>query len=198
MRSLKHFRTFVAFLVLAQSMRLPAAAQAPQGGLRIVIVEGEGAINNVRQRVNRDPIVQVEDENRRPVAGAVVVFFLPDSGPSGTFVNGTRQLVVTTGADGRATAVGIRPNDQTGPMQIRVTASAAGETASAVINQTNAVGGGGGAGMSTGMKWLIGLGIAGAVAGGIVAGTRSGGGGTPPAPPAIVLTPGSPTVGGPR
>lgn len=199
MRPLKHLRTFLAFLVLTNLLRPPAAAQAPQTGLRIVIVEGEGAINNIRQRVNRDPIVQVEDDNRRPVGGAIVTFFLPDQGPSGTFVNGTRQLVVTTDAQGRASAVGIRPNNQTGQMQIRVTASFQGQTASALITQTNVAGAAAaGAGMSTAAKVLIVLGIAGAVAGGVVAGTRSGGGGTPPAPPAIVLTPGTPTVGGPR
>ena len=45
--------------------------------LNIVIVEGEGATNNIRQRVARQPIIQVEDENHKPVAGAVVVFTLP-------------------------------------------------------------------------------------------------------------------------
>ena len=51
---------------------------------------GEGAINNVKQKVNRDLIVQVEDESHRPIAGAALVFFLPDQGASGTFVNGSR------------------------------------------------------------------------------------------------------------
>src|SRR5215470_9009915 len=118
----------LAFLITINYLQIPAMAQA-QGGLRITIVEGEGAINNIRQRVNRDPIVQVEDDNRRPVAGAIVTFFLPDSGPSGTFVNGMRQLTVTTNAEGRAVATGIQPNNQTGPMQIRVTANYQGQTA---------------------------------------------------------------------
>ena len=49
-------------------------ADSPQTApmLNIVIVEGEGTLNNVKQRVNRDPIVQVEDENHKPVAGAAV------------------------------------------------------------------------------------------------------------------------------
>ena len=38
-----------------------------QSALRF-IVEGEGAINNIRLRTAREPIVQVEDENRKPVA----------------------------------------------------------------------------------------------------------------------------------
>ena len=56
-----------------------AAQQAPMK-LNIVIVEGDGAINNIRQRTAREPIVQVEDENNMPVAGATVYFLLPESG----------------------------------------------------------------------------------------------------------------------
>lgn len=199
-------RLFSTLLVLLL-MRPPAWAQLPPEGLRIVIVEGEGAINNVRQRINRDPIVQVEDENHKPVAGAVVTFLLPNQGPSGTFLNGQQMLTVTTDAQGRATATGLRTNNLPGQMQIRVTASFAGRTASAVINQTiqaAAAGGAGssgaGAGLSSTAKILIILGIAGgAAAGGIIAATHGGGGGTTPpvTNPPIVITPGTPTVGAP-
>ena len=191
-------------LILVNLLGVPAFAQAPPV-LNIVIVEGEGAINNLKQRVNRDPIVQVEDENHRPIAGAAVVFFLPDQGPSGTFVNGSRTLTVTTDAQGRATAMGIRTNQTSGPMQIRVTASFQGATASAVINQTNggAGGGGGGSGggMSAGAKIAIILAIAaGAAAGGVLAATQHGGGSgsTTPPPPLIVITAGTATVGAPK
>ena len=68
-----------------------AAPQAPAPAkLNIVIVEGEGAINNIRQRTAREPIVQVEDENRRPVAGAAVLFLLPEDGPGGRPSRNTR------------------------------------------------------------------------------------------------------------
>lgn len=193
---------FSVLLILSNFLGAPAFAQAPPT-LNIVIVEGEGAINNVKQRVNRDPIVQVEDENHRPIAGAAVVFFLPDSGPSGTFVNGSRTLTVNTDAQGRAVATGIRPNNMNGPFQIRVTASFQGVTAAAVINQTNAGGNGsatsagGGGGMSGGTKLaIILLIVGGAAAGGIIAATHGGGGGGGSAstPPPIVITAGTPTV----
>jgi hypothetical protein len=193
-------RLFLVCLLLANIAPRAAWAQAPTS-LRIVIVEGEGAINNVRQRVNREPVVQVEDENRKPIAGAVVVFFLPDQGPSGVFVNGSKTLTVTTDNQGQAAARGIRFNNQSGQMQIRVTASFQGQTASALITQTNAAGGGGGGGMSAGTKALITVLVIGAAAGagvGIYFGTRNNGPGTPVGPPAIVLTPGTPTVGGQR
>lgn len=201
---------FSVLLILSNLLGVPAFGQAPPI-LNIVIVEGEGAINNVKQRVNRDPIVQVEDENHRPIAGAAVVFFLPDQGASGTFVNGSRTLTVTTNAQGQAVATGIKPNNINGPMQIRVTASFSGVTASAVINQMNTGGSGaggsssattgGGGGLSGGAKIAIILAIAGAaVAGGVFAATRGGGGGSSAtvAPPGIVITPGTPTVGAPK
>src|SRR5262249_30679358 len=96
-------RVFLALLLVVNALPPAARAQEPSS-LRIVIVEGDGAINNIRQRVNREPVVQVEDENHKPIAGAVVVFFLPDQGPSGTFVNDSKTLTLTTDNMGQATA----------------------------------------------------------------------------------------------
>src|ERR1035437_2705000 len=56
--------------------------------LNIVVVEGEGAINNVRQRAARAPVVRVEEQNHKPIAGAAVAFTLPTGGASGEFSNG--------------------------------------------------------------------------------------------------------------
>ena len=187
-------RIFLVGLVLLNMLPARAWAQQAPTGLSIVIVEGDGAINNIRQRVNREPIVQVQDENRKPVAGAVVLFFLPEQGPSGTFANGSKMLMVITDNQGQARASGIRPNDQSGPLQMRVTASFQGLTASAVITQTNVAGAvaASAGGLSTTAKiWLI-VGIAGgAAAAGIVVATHNS------APAPIVLTPGTPSVGGP-
>jgi hypothetical protein len=193
-------RVLLVLLVLFNLLRVPAWAQQAVTGLSITIVEGEGAINNVRQRVNREPIVQVEDQNRRPVAGAVVVFLLPNQGASGTFADGSRMLMTVTDNQGRAAARGIRPNNQSGPMQIRVTASFQGLTASSVITQTNIVGSAAaaGAGLSTAAKWAIILGIAGgAAAAGAVIATHGGSSPSSSTPPPIVINPGTPSVGGP-
>jgi hypothetical protein len=191
-------RILLVILVLLNLFREPAWAQQAPTGLRINIVEGEGAINNVRQRVNREPIVQVEDQNRKPIAGAVVIFFLPDQGASGTFADGSRMLMTVTDNQGRASARGIRPNGQSGPMQIRVSASFSGLTASSVITQTNLAGAAaasGFAGLSTAAKLAIILGIAGgAAAAGAIVATHTGGSSTPPA---VVISPGTPSVGGP-
>ena len=57
-----HRSLFLIFLLILNYIGLPAWGQNPTS-LQILIVEGDGAINNVKQRVNREPIVQVEDEN---------------------------------------------------------------------------------------------------------------------------------------
>ena len=99
---------FLSCLLLAN---LIGAQDAPK--LFINIVEGEGALNNVKQRVNREPIVQVEDENHRPVAGATVTFLLPSDGPGGSFANGASTLVRTTSANGQ-TSMSLQPNQIAG------------------------------------------------------------------------------------
>lgn len=169
--------------------------------LKVVIVEGQGAINNIRSRTGREMIVRVEDENQQPVAGASVVFTLPSQGPSGTFVNNEKTLVLTTDNLGTAVARGLTPNRVEGKMEIRITASHQGKTASATITQFNMAvqnqksGGGNG-------KWIAILVAAGAAgAAGAVLGTRGNSSGptpTPTPPPAISISPGSGSVGPPQ
>jgi hypothetical protein len=183
--------------LLAQTTPLAAQDSPAAGKLNIVIVEGEGAINNVRQRVAREPIVQVEDENRRPVAGAAVTFLLPNQGAGASFANGSQSLTITTDAQGRAVARGLRPNNVNGEYQIRVNAVSEGRTATTTISQTNAITAAAAAG-GISAKVLAIIAIAGgAAAAGTVAATRGGNGnGGRPSP--TIITPGSPTVGGPQ
>lgn len=187
--------------ILAQNFPLRAQHPPAAGKIQIVIVEGEGAINNVRQRVAREPIVQVEDENRKPIAGAAVTFLLPNQGAGATFANGARSLTITTDSQGRAVARGLRPNNVNGQYEIRVNASHQGRTASTVINQTNApTAAAATGGISAKLIAIIAVAGGAAAAGIAVAATRNGngaggpgGGGSP-----TIITPGSPTVGGPQ
>lgn len=190
----------VTYLMVMQPLLGRPAQQAPTK-LNIVIVEGAGAINNIRQRTAREPIVQVVDENNRPVAGATVAFLLPGSGPGGTFPGGAHALTALTDQKGQAVAKGFVHNGEAGKFQIEVNASYQELTASTTINQANAVltaaaAGGGGAGKIIAILAAVG---GAAVAGVFVLGSKSNGGngGAPPAPPATTITPGAPSVGGP-
>ena len=194
------------FLLVILSLVPPLGAQAPtpaaSPNLVINILSGEGALNDIRQRTAREPIVQVEDENHKPVAGAAVLFLLPDSGPSGTFADGTRAFHTVTDADGRATTQGLKPNSVAGSWNLIVQASFAGATATATIHQQNVSGSGSGSSSSVasttvhtthilsakGLLILLGsMAAAGTVAG--VLATRGGS--------STTITPGTPTVGAP-
>ena len=100
-------------------------------------------------------------------------------------------------------ARGIKLNQVSGKMEIRVSASFQGKTGSALITQTNgvaaAVGAGAGAGISLKLIAIIAV-AATAAAIGAVAATSGGGGNTPAGAGTspTVITPGTPTVGGPR
>ncbi|MBI2685968.1 MAG: carboxypeptidase regulatory-like domain-containing protein [Acidobacteria bacterium] len=184
----------VLLSLLAQSVTYGYQDPPQIQKLNIEIVEGEGAVNNIRQRMAREPMVQVTDENRKPVAGAAVVFLLPNQGAGATFANGAKSLTTITDANGNAVARGLQANRLSGQYQVRVTASHQGRTASTSINMSNAAIGGGIASAAA-LKWLLILGAAGGAAAGIAVATNSGGGGQRSP---TTVTPGTPTVGAPR
>lgn len=115
-----------------------AASPAVPKALFIEIIEGEGELNDIRARTAREPIVEVQDENHRPVAGALVLFTADPSG-STRLVNfsGSPSLSVRTGPDGRATANGFRTTKNTGEVRILVKAVLGGVTAETVLHQRN-------------------------------------------------------------
>jgi hypothetical protein len=183
--------------VFAQQRTAPAK-------LNIVVVAGEAAVNDIRQRKAQEPIVQVEDENHQPLAGVAVLFSLPNSGPGGLFSNGTRTLQVVTNSRGRAFAEGLRANEVQGKFQIQVEASYEGVTSSTAINQVNSViTSGSGGGVSGKMIAILAI-AGGAAAGGVIAATRKGnnapasGSTAPPVQSPITITAGAPSVGGPQ
>ena len=169
---------------------------APVTALNIVILDSDGAINNIKQRTAREAIVRVEDQNHKPVAGALVLFAAPDNGPGGTFVDGLKSLQVTTDENGRAQAR-FHPNATTGAFVIKITAMFQGQSATAEIRQTNATGGGdaGGSVAPTTGFWLSGrtiLIISAVAAGAIAAGFAARGGSS------TTVSAGTATVGPPR
>jgi hypothetical protein len=187
--------------LLAGLIALPfppgAPAQAPVAKLNLVIVEGDGAINNIRQRTAREPVVEVQDENHKPVAGALILFETPSRGASAEFPGGAHSLSVTTDAQGRAVARGLQPNSAKGQYQIHITASYGGATASAVITQSNASAGSGTAASAGSGKLIAIVAFAGAaVAGGIYWATHTGGGSS--TNPATTIAAGAGSVGPPH
>jgi hypothetical protein len=125
-----------ASLQLATAPGVAQSAPVPSK-LFIQVLEGEGALNDMRSRTTREPIVQVQDENHKPIAGVVIIFTTPSSGASATFSNGLTNLQTVTDVEGKAIAAGFKPNGISGSYQIRVQANWNQLTTTSVINQTN-------------------------------------------------------------
>jgi hypothetical protein len=140
----------------------------PSGALRIVVIEGEEAVNVIQQKTAVAPVVEVRDQNGLPVPGAVVRFTL--GGGNASFAGGSQTLTITTNAAGRAAASAVNPL-ASGSVQIQVQATFQGQSAAATIAQTNVATAAqaSGTAASAGGGGVNGLAIAG-VAGGVAAG----------------------------
>jgi hypothetical protein len=109
------------------------AVSAQVAALRVVVIEGEDAVNIIQQKTAVRPIVEVRDRNDLPVAGALVTFSIP--GGASTF-GGAATLTVATNAAGQAAVTGLTPS-VAGAFQIQVSAAFQGQIATATIAQTN-------------------------------------------------------------
>lgn len=184
--------------LMASLLVVSATAQQPGGAprLKIVPLEGHNAVNYLVVRAATPPVVEVRDENDRPVEGAQVTFKLPTSGPGATTGNGEKTQTTTTDIRGQAGVQNYTTNTIAGRFIIEVTAAYQDRTAQFLMVQTNSLAAVppelGGPKKSNVWKWVIVGAIAGAGAGlGVYFGTR--GGNTP-----ISVAIGSVGVGGPR
>lgn len=167
--------------------------------LHIDILEGDGALNNIRQRDAREPVIQVTDENHKPVSGVAVLFLIHGggNGAGATFGGQALSLTATTGVDGIARAPGMVLRQNPGTFTIGVTATLGALVATSVIHQSAVLtalstgAGGVGAAASTGgtatvahhtifgLSKVVAITVGSAVAAGVVIGvvtaTRSGG-----------------------
>lgn len=135
-------RTWVCGLLAAVALPLCLAAyQLSPSSFHIAIIDGEGAMNNIKGRVAQEPIVQVQDEHHQPVKGAYVTFDSPKAGPSAAFAGGVLALTVVTNELGEAAAHGFKPNNVTGSFEIHVHVMYQGQPiGDAVIHQVNVSG----------------------------------------------------------
>jgi hypothetical protein len=200
-RSIKGASLWLSVLLVLEQPFLISAQElpAPPPKIQVVVVEGEAAIHNVREKKTTDVVVLVRDGNRKPMADATVTFVLPEQGAGATFNDGGRKLTAKTNDEGLAFARGVRPNGVEGPFRIEVAAEHNGDKASAAVTQfnMNVAQSKGGSG-----KLLAVLGIVGAAVAGGTAYALSNSNGTPSQPAAaatpIGITPGTSTVGPPR
>jgi hypothetical protein len=169
------FRRYVLLFAGLLFLRDPLRAVDP-ANLQIRVVEGDGQTYPLGSRATRGITIEVSDESGHPVVDAAVTFGLPESGSTGIFSNGSKTEIVTTHADGRASAWGMRWNRQAGTFDVRITATKGQARAGTVCSQT--LGASAGPSLSGGgssHKWIwIALGAAGAGAAAAVVASRGG------------------------
>jgi len=163
---------------------------------RIEVLEGDGAINNIRLHHAKEPVVRVSDQDGHPIPNVAVTFLLPSEGASGTF-DGKTSLTVMTDSNGQAVGRGLRPNAGAGQFQIRVTTSFQGQAATANIAQTNAEPAQGGISSKTILILAL-VGGAAAAGAAVALGKGKSSTSTTPPPSGAVISPGSPTFGPPQ
>ena len=189
----------VLCVVLSGVVAIPECRGQSSEKLNIVVVEGNGVINDIHQRTGRELVVRVEDADGKPIRGVVLAFAMPTEGATAAFADGSKMLVTVTNEQGTAIARVVNQVG-TGPMAIRVNASYEGRTASTRISQVNmlvpqAKKSGGSSSKLTVILVVVGA----AAAGGALALTRSKQ--SQPgavAPAAIGISPGTGTFGPPQ
>jgi uncharacterized iron-regulated membrane protein len=193
----------------------PAAPTTPMAplpmvrGLKVTALAGNHEANDLERALMTPLVVQVLDQNDRPVEGAEVIFRFPLNGPGATFRGGNTSQTVHTNGQGQAAAQNWMANNQVGTFEVRVTASYGNQLGETTVSMTNATrvaedkkGTRGYRGQKQARwyspKWVKIALIAGGAAtvAGIILATR--GGGSSSSTSTVTITPGSPTVGGPH
>lgn len=139
-------RWLTQFLVVLLALPSTVAAQAPAAplgsapttqSLKIVPLAGDGEMNDLQRKIMAPLVVQVLDQESRPVEGADITFRFPLTGPGVIFPDQKNSTTTRTNADGQAAATGWTANSMAGRFQIQVTASRGVEFGTAVLLMTN-------------------------------------------------------------
>ncbi len=189
------------------ALALPACLAAQSALLQVRLLE-DGAVFGPGSRA-AGLSVEVTDELGRPAEGVAVSVRLPFEGAGGVFANGLNTEVVTTGVDGRGMTSPVRWSQESGAVEVRITAVKgtlrAGTLAAVELASSGTVAAGRPARSApsralrrrVSRKWVI-LGVlaAGAAGAGFLAGragSRSGDSSTQP-PPGSGVTIGPPAI----
>ena len=164
--------------------------------LNLVVLQGLDAVNDVHAPTTTMLVVEVRDENYRPLEGATVEFELPPTGPSGSFEGGGRIKKAITNAQGQAFTA-FEPNPAAGRFSIQARATFGARTGMVTINRPTQP--------AQSRMWInrhktlaivIAVGVAGAATAAIL--TTRGGASSSSSKPTVTITSGIPSFGSPQ
>jgi hypothetical protein len=167
------FLTVSVVCGFATTEEMAFAAQGPQSSVRIVVEEGNLAVNVIAKNhvPSRQIVVRVVDQTGKPVRGVTVSFQMPPVDEPGGTIGGQSAVSSLTGSAGLV-RVTIQPNQLAGTFDIEVSASYQRDSSSATITQFNVQAAGNAAGHDKLWRFL-GLGAATAVVTALVASRSS-------------------------
>ena len=178
----------------------PLAQLPEEQSLKILVLAGNGELNDLQRKIMAPLVIQVLDTNDRPVEGAEVVFRFPIEGPGATFASGKTSETVRTNATGQAAALNWMANGMVGRFEVHVTASYGNQIGETTLKMTNVLKvveeqPKGKAKSWWSHRWVkvAVIGGAAAIIAGVVLATRGSKSGSS----TITIAPGSPTVGAP-
>lgn len=113
-----------------------SSAPFPSGELQIHVLDSDGPQLLLNSRQQKALSLQVTDDAGNAVPDAAVALRLPDTGPTGTFSDGSHSAVAYTDATGRTTISGIQWGNTAGAVSVRITASKGASHAGLLLEQT--------------------------------------------------------------
>jgi hypothetical protein len=121
----------------APAQPLPAVQLPVEQNLTVRVLAGNGEMNDLQRHVMAPLVVQVVDQNERPMDGAEVVFRFPLNGPGANFSGGKTSASVRTNSGGQAAATNWMANGQVGTFDVHVSASYGNQAGEATVKMTN-------------------------------------------------------------
>ena len=132
---MKFLTPFLSLLLTPLMVVSPLSAQLPVAApgvaannasvqdMQLRLVDSEDFEVQVNSRSSKGFTVAVMNSDGTPVKDAAVAFRLPDSGPTGTFPDGTHAAVAYTDGSGRAHFQSIQWGPNPGMVAVRITAN---------------------------------------------------------------------------
>jgi hypothetical protein len=122
--------------VWAQNAIASASDEVGEGAnLQLRVVSSDSSHIAIKSRSAKGFTIQVTDSLGAPVPEAAVAFRLPDSGSSGTFLDGSHSAVVYTDSLGTAHVDSIQWSETPGVAAVRITASKGNAHAGLLVEQ---------------------------------------------------------------
>jgi len=105
--------------------------------LKVLALAGNDGLNDLERRTVASLVVQVLDQNDRPLEGADVVFRFPPKGPGATFADQKTSQTMRTNSQGQAAATNWTANSEVGTFQVHATATYGNQMGEKTISMTN-------------------------------------------------------------